>query len=382
MKYKKGSIVEVLTTNELPYHSWRCAKIVSRNRQDYTVRYNVYPGFTNQEIVECVSTKFLRPCPPIVEFSECRPGDVVEVFHELSWKMAVVSKAFSEDLFLVRFVGSVIEFEATKSEIRVRQSWQNDEWVVIGKVQILSKDGQSNKLAEAKGAVKGDSYMKSIQFGAKNENLQESHIVSARTLKRGSPYCLSQDEVNEGTGQKVKITQREGKRLRVLIKSPEKVNVPNSIEMPSEDCIYTYFHNRAAPLYAADVEREYLSGGYRKRNDDDDDTVTCSVGSCSINSYSGYDIEDHESHDSDAESFCQEGYLDFSLCNKEVAAKIHRLELQAYRSTIEALHASGPLTWEKETMVTNLRMSLNISNDEHLIELKNLISSSSTMRIR
>ncbi|KAJ0523936.1 putative ENT domain-containing protein [Helianthus annuus] len=201
---------------------------------------------------------------------------------------------------------------------------------------------------------KRDSYMKSLQFGAQVDNLQESHIVSARTLKRGSAY-LSQDEVNVGTSLKFKITQKEGKRLRVITTSHEKVD--------------------------ADVAREDINSAYRKTANDDreDDSVTCSVGSCSINRYSDHNIqsksnafEDTESYSSDAESACQGGYED----------EIHRLELQAYRHTIEALHASGPLTWEKETMVTNLRMFLHISNDEHLIMLKNLISTANTIRNR
>ncbi|KAM0018049.1 putative ENT domain-containing protein [Helianthus debilis subsp. tardiflorus] len=196
--------------------------------------------------------------------------------------------------------------------------------------------------------------MKSLQFGAQVDNLQESHIVSARTLKRGSAY-LSQDEVNVGTSLKFKITQKEGKRLRVITTSHEKVD--------------------------ADVAREDINSAYRKITNDDreDDSVTCSVGSCSINRYSDHNIqsksnafEDTESYSSDAESICQGGYED----------AIHRLELQAYRHTIEALHASGPLTWEKETMVTNLRMFLHISNDEHLIMLKNLISTANTIRDR
>lgn len=140
MKYKKGSTVEVLTTNEVPCHSWRCAQIVSGNGHNYAVRYDVYPGFTNQGNVERVSRKVIRPCPPSVEILECRLGDVVEVFHDLSWKMAIVSKIFSWDLFLVRLVGSFVEFEASKSELRVRQSWQNDEWIVIGKVVFYSNN--------------------------------------------------------------------------------------------------------------------------------------------------------------------------------------------------------------------------------------------------
>ncbi|XP_071742270.1 uncharacterized protein [Rutidosis leptorrhynchoides] len=349
MKYKRGSIVEVLTTGEVPYHSWRRAQIVSGKRHGYTVRYDLYSGSANQEIVEHVSTKFIRPCPPLVKILECMPGDVVEVFHELSWKMAVVSKAFSCDLFLVRLVGSFIEFEASKSELRVRQSWQNDEWVVIGKVHKNNINGRCNKLLkrnldsdsyQKQMVAKGDSYIKSLQFGVQNDNLQESHIVSARTLKRGSPYYCSQDEVNEGSAQKLRITQKEGRRLRVLIESPDKVDaVPNFKKLPSEECLHT-----------ADMERKDLSGTYRKVYDYDDDSVVCSVGSCSSNSYSRDDIEENGSHDSDAESVCQGGHEDIALYNKEVAAEIHRLELQAYRYTIQALHASGPLTWEKETM--------------------------------
>ncbi|KAK1643389.1 hypothetical protein QYE76_061194 [Lolium multiflorum] len=57
------------------------------------------------------------------------------------------------------------------------------------------------------------------------------------------------------------------------------------------------------------------------------------------------------------------------------AMDVHELELEAYRSTVRALHASGPLTWEQESLLTNLRLSLNISNEEHLLQLRHLLSS-------
>ena len=53
---------------------------------------------------------------------------------------------------------------------------------------------------------------------------------------------------------------------------------------------------------------------------------------------------------------------------------IHELELRAYRSTVRALHAAGLLTWEQESLLTNLRLSLNISNEEHLLQLRHLLS--------
>ncbi|GJY31568.1 agenet domain-containing protein, partial [Tanacetum coccineum] len=95
-------------------------------------------------------------------------------------------------------------------------------------------------------------------------------------------------------------------------------------------------------------------------NGTETDSVVSSSGSCSINSYKPYDMYCRSVHESDAESACQSGYHedteiyhednDQSFTEETLADEIHRLELNAYRSTIEALHASGPLTWEKETM--------------------------------
>ncbi|XP_039003814.1 uncharacterized protein LOC120130704 [Hibiscus syriacus] len=53
---------------------------------------------------------------------------------------------------------------------------------------------------------------------------------------------------------------------------------------------------------------------------------------------------------------------------------IHELELRAYKSTVKALYASGPLTWRQEFLLTNLRLSLNISDEEHLLQLRHLLS--------
>nr|GEZ28165.1 EMSY domain-containing protein, agenet domain [Tanacetum cinerariifolium] len=44
------------------------------------------------------------------------------------------------------------------------------------------------------------------------------------------------------------------------------------------------------------------------------------------------------------------GDTDQSDTDKAWADEIHRQELSAYRSTLDAFYASGPLTWEKETM--------------------------------
>lgn len=111
---------------------------------------------------------------------------------------------------------------------------------------------------------------------------------------------------------------------------------------------------------------------------------TCSsVGSCS--SGNGpcrslhYPIvsqtEGMDSHYDDTASSHLSGSENFLPAKEGSPEEIHCLEVNAYRSTLVALYASGSLSWEQEILLTNLRLLLHISNDEHLFELKNLVSS-------
>ncbi|XP_076910151.1 uncharacterized protein LOC143567671 isoform X1 [Bidens hawaiensis] len=119
----------------------------------------------------------------------------------------------------------------------------------------------------------------------------------------------------------------------------------------------------------------YTLNGYYEMEKNESDNDQCSVGSCSVVS-DGYNKLTSQ-YDVDVMSSDGESYnnTNTSWVEHEVAESVHRLELHAYRSTLEALYASGPLSWEKEAVLTNLRINLHISNDEHLTELKHLISS-------
>ncbi|KAK1437520.1 hypothetical protein QVD17_03312 [Tagetes erecta] len=358
MKYKRGSTVEVFCAQ-----SWRCARIVYGKGHNYTVSYDVYPGFTDKDDVERVSVESIRPCPPLLEISESWiPGDVAEVFHNLSWKMAIVLKDFGLDQFLVRIVESSQEFEVMKSELRVRQSYRKGEWIVISKVPSDYKDANSTKLlkydqdsgsqAKQKETIE-DSRAKDLCFDAQNNHLMESHVTPSKTLKRASTCRYSQDETDTKRARKLRMSEKEAMQARVLGTSHKVVvDVANR-----KTCIDT-------------------ACGYES-----------SSGSCSMYSYKPYEIyhgqgyvEDIEDHESDAESICRfedheekSQETDESAANETAADEIHRLELHAYRNTMAALHASGPLSWENETMVTNLRLSLHISNDEHMTMLKHLL---------
>ncbi|KAM5563624.1 hypothetical protein ABKV19_018314 [Rosa sericea] len=116
-----------------------------------------------------------------------------------------------------------------------------------------------------------------------------------------------------------------------------------------------------------------------------EDSYQCSVASCSMNELSGSqngssaELGEDICDSSDAESSFP------SSAGKKLSAplpepyvldvNIHKLELQAYKSTLQVLYASGPLSWEQESLLTNLRLSLHITNEEHLLHLRHLLSS-------
>lgn len=135
MRFKKGNKVEVLSKREVPSGSWRCAEIICGNGHNYTIRYDGYEQANGKTVLERVSRKAIRPCPPPLEISGSWVlGDVVEVFDNFSWKMSTISQVLGKNYYKVRILGSSREFEVFKFDIRVRQSWQDNKWVVIGKV--------------------------------------------------------------------------------------------------------------------------------------------------------------------------------------------------------------------------------------------------------
>ncbi|XP_042520155.1 uncharacterized protein LOC122093751 [Macadamia integrifolia] len=414
MRFKKGSKVEVLNKKEVPSGAWRCAEIISGNGHTYHVMYDWPPGTNNEGAFDKVSRKVIRPCPPPVEgANDWVPGDLVEVFDNNYWKIATISKVMGGNRFFVRLLGSPVEFRVHKSDLRVRQSWIDNKWVLVGKGSAHCEDGKSNKLSTSRFYEKpnfqallkcrktnlcaGDGPLP-VEYNC----FQESHMVSSRTRKRGSPYCSSHVDALTGANCKLRLVENDGRRQRLITGHPSPVlgkvdAVAYPREMLGEKYMHSSFNNRTTRYSEMDMETGTQNGDIgcfvaRSLEPNDAETSTSSVGSCSSRSNSPYEFlarsltdpsQDRDSTFDDAESFC--GWGSEERCplptKEDLAAEIHTLELHAYRCTIEALYASGPLSWEQEALVTNLRLSLHISNDEHLRELRNLVSSETNFTI-
>ncbi|RID73728.1 hypothetical protein BRARA_B00860 [Brassica rapa] len=312
MRFKKGTKVEVLTKSSLPSGAWRSAEIMSGNGHYYTVMYD------SVDATERVPRKSMRPEPPPLQvLHSWAPGDVLEVFESCSWKMAIVSKVLENDCVLVRLLGSSVKVKATKSDIRVRQSWQDNEWIMVG---------------------------------------QSSSRLSAQTStgKLRRKVNLKGDYVSSESKDKLNVSDALGSKKRTY-----------SLVTP---------HNQTPQV----------------KEEEDRESIASSVGSCNLDGSSTVSfvpIETGSSSDTESSS-CR--YRSFKIKKKSgftpkasEAADVHKLELDEYRCSIERLHASGPnITWEQETWITNLRLRLNISNEEHLMQIRNLISDDNSTTYR
>ncbi|PSS17884.1 DUF724 domain-containing protein [Actinidia chinensis var. chinensis] len=374
MRLKKGSKVEVFSKKEVPTGSWYCAEVMSGNGHTYNVRYGRFP-MPSDALVERVPRKAIRPCPPLVEGVDIWvPGDHVELFQNMSWKTATVVKALDGNNFLVRLVGEYEEIRVHKAHLRVRQSWEDDKWVMVGKGDVYCKMSMKKNWTDTNTKLyAGEDYFQV----KRNMGVQEPYI-STSTRKRASSIGFTYLEAHDAAVQKVRAIEKEGspRRICAVRSSPltEKVDA----------------HLSPLEKLGGNFNDSSLSGMPRLVYTD---SCASSVGSCSANGIIPYRLplcsmnnknEDTESFCSDAESFCGCGYEEegsYLSRNEELVAQDHGLELCTYRSAMQALYASGPLSWEDEMKVTDIRRALHISNDEHLRELRHLIAFGSRIPI-
>ncbi|XP_065848453.1 uncharacterized protein [Euphorbia lathyris] len=377
MRFKKGTKVEVLSRKDGSFGVWRSAEILSGDQHSFSVMYDHPPNHNNEDRVAKVSSNAIRPCPPpMFDLSHCwTPGDLVEVFQDFSWKTAAILKVFGSDYYMVKLIGCSRELRLRKVHIRVRRLWQDGEWIAIGQGSRNLEDSKKNKLIHSSCYTKITTPTLHAQAAENcltvenNTGLQHSCAMTDRTLKRASPFLSS-----NGKASKIRVMEKKGDRREVMSRcSASFLKKVDAVVCPQE--CFGEIYMRESSFHARSLERN------------ESDTDGCSVASCSVisnNPVCSPPLVGNEDSD-DAESFLvrrdEEGKR-YPSVEVNLAVRIHSLELHAYRCTLEALYASGPLNWEQEVMLTNLRMSLNISNDEHLLELRNLISFGSSICIR
>ncbi|CAD5177296.1 unnamed protein product [Musa acuminata subsp. malaccensis] len=397
--FKKGNKVEVWNRREVPSGSWWSAEIISGDGHHYSVRYDGYP--TDSSVaVDRLPRKAIRPCPPPVgSLKDVMSGDVVEVFDNNSWKLAQVLLVIDENHCFVRLLGSSGEFAAHKSQIRTPLSWQGDKWVTIDKDSGKQNGGMPS--SHWRGGKSGYHIVQScveIDNSAQKTCFPiENHDFSKKTewrfcrgtKKRAVDISFPAELCNYGR-RKMRAIKKDGRNQGITsehtIRFMEKLDdVASSEKVLDGKYVHSSFNNRTSSkvdsgrgIPSSDKQNHLV----RISGPSDAESTSSSVGSCSVSSspcrsseqYVIYPSGELYGHSDHAETYCGLEN-ESSLPRKDLQEEIHQLELNAYRSTLIALYASGPISWEWEAFMTNLRLMLNISNDEHLMEIRNLIRS-------
>ncbi|XP_010546576.1 PREDICTED: uncharacterized protein LOC104818626 isoform X3 [Tarenaya hassleriana] len=280
MRFRKGSEVEVFSSDGAPYGAWLRAEIISGNGHMYMVRFDTFRFAKDEVVVERFPRKNIRPCPPQVEVARWESGELVEVLEDFSWKIATVLKALGGSYYRVRLLGASAEFEVHKVDIRVRQSWQDDRWFLIGKVSGSLKSS----------TLTGSDVHQKPQALLNNPLLREPRVASSKMLKRVSPYCWSEcAESCTGNPRKKRSVEKEGEQHRYPSLSLQKVDAVacRSENLGKKRAQGSFKNDKNGCCEMVRVRSNGLNECVRAGNTEANgyDSDACSVGSCSVVSY-------------------------------------------------------------------------------------------------
>ncbi|KAF8713505.1 hypothetical protein HU200_028287 [Digitaria exilis] len=322
-------------------------------------------------------------------------GDVTEVLDHNSWKLGKITEVLKNDYFVIRLAGFIQPREFHISCLRIPHAYDSRQLTVAGRVRLclefiflVSELRKPIRLSDhsshhSKFVMEHD--LQAYEEDGHNTKRKLANVcasASARTVKRKiEANMIPPNDFIRRTGKKQKVAAYEVRQLTKNV-LPLKVSARNDI---NDDRFYRPSSGRCNDLAKNNNTKRKpdwkvlpsaeIPLHIREENE-------CSVASCSVN-YLEYCTDDDEQSVRILSCFPDDG---MSVCPSMSAQEnnefygsglhmnVHELELQAYQSTVRAFHAAGPLTWEQESLLTNLRLSLNLSIEEHLLQLRHLLS--------
>lgn len=91
-------------------------------------------GSSNGHIKETVDCFHIRPPPPKLDITEFEILEAVDVFHESSWREALIIKILTEGRYSVSLKHAEKEMQLSQSEIRPHLSLMDGVWVNLARV--------------------------------------------------------------------------------------------------------------------------------------------------------------------------------------------------------------------------------------------------------
>lgn len=135
MKFRIGSAVEAIRREHDPFGSWFPGTIISNDGDSYKIGYKFLKNCKRGPVIEKVHRDDVRP-QPLTKARKWMIGDIIEVFNTWCWRVAEVAEMLQENWFVLRLLGGSHQLkEFHESDMRIRQTWHNNKWSIIGKVK-------------------------------------------------------------------------------------------------------------------------------------------------------------------------------------------------------------------------------------------------------
>eukprot|EP01018_Ginkgo_biloba_P022044 Gb_03014 [translate_table: standard] len=423
MKFKEGTAVEVCRRDEGSLGSWFRARIMSADGHRYKVEYEHLLNTDGRSRTEEALSEAIRPVPPPSEEAgkwvsgEWVSGDTIEVYDRYSWKIGKIVKVLPNNFFVIRLLEPFQQKTCHLSNLRPRLFWQDGKWVRTQQV-ARNQNGAANEFlldtvrgmpslaTFPQGSHAGEqlqSPIEKIHAGNRNNGKHGATFYPQKPLKAsvhlnaGKRKSMQSAYDGEAAAPKKRFTQklcsRQGAVAESALSMLEKVDtIPYPRKhMGKESAYMSLFRDRIIGCSEVEQGKEKVKVHGQHHATKFIETTEAESSHCSVaSSSSSYNLSNNLFHSDvkcpirpvanspidDAQSSCEcaNGRRDEFPSQEEVAAKVHKLELYAYGSAMRAFYASGPLSWQQEALLTNLRLSLCVSNDEHLLELRRLCS--------
>ncbi|XP_030501798.1 uncharacterized protein LOC115716982 [Cannabis sativa] len=374
MEFKEGSSVEVMREQMGPYGPWYPGRVIGVDGNDYTIRYKFLMDSRGKLVVERVQEKNMRPQPPQHDQEKKRwvAGDIAEVFDTQCWRVGKVAKVLRKGRLVIKFYGFIQLKEFNVSCLRTHKLWHEKKWSLLVKVQNHGQEASHSPQQTISNQCWSLVCSDPVQAVCESKTCTKNEYVPRSLKKRTNAFDPLHEPVSKNQMLGKNIRKRTSKPVAGVFNSP----------LVKNHSLYTFHQIRLDNTTKPEQEtNNWLHCSVQSTEDSNE----CSVASCSLNesanSTRGSSLKLNEKNfpDSDAESsslplLYSKRNTVLPCLGSKLGVDIHNLELEAYKSTVLALYASGPLSWEQESMLTNLRLSLHISNDEHLLQLRNLLA--------
>uniref|UniRef100_A0ACD5TM06 Uncharacterized protein n=1 Tax=Avena sativa TaxID=4498 RepID=A0ACD5TM06_AVESA len=365
MRINKGMMVEAWLTDDATNDmqgAWRAGEVIWGNGHSYVIRWS--DGGPDSERI---SRKFVRPIPdPDVQMrlpKDLAAGDIVELLDSGLWKWVEVVRV-GDRHFDVKYIGNTGVFMVDGSVLRPRLLYGQNGWAMVHKnSQTTTKSAvPSHPIAgkNIKSKAISDFSAHAVKLG---KTKRSDHTVDiARDVKRF--------QCNGGTNmlfaERQEPAARSNDNIKVMDLHPSHYLQETG---SNDDDASSKSDTSSSTGDSSSSSRSSVSnskGG--------DPAVSTTVQHCKENQEAESQLlpptckeEEKDSDESRASARMQRHEVEVVMKQEEQQhdRRVHDLELEAYVSVVRAFRAAGSLTWTREELLSDLRVQLHISRDEH-----------------